>query len=283
MSKRIVSSVNIFHYADYRQFLKDWYWAAKKSRGSFSFRTFSRKAGFKSTNILKLVMDGERNLTEESLNRFAKAFDLNKQEHEFFKNLVLFNQAQTPEAKDQYHQVLLRSRKYSQLGPIAKHQFDYYSAWYHPVVRELAVSKKCDGTPESIAREIFPAVTSQQVEKSLELLQILGFIERTSDGGWKQSHTLISTGAEVPAQVIFTYHKAILRVTHDVFEGIPAGRRDISSMTLGITKKHLTKLKKKIQEFRQEVLKLVATDSEPEEVVQLNIQLIPFTREEDVR
>src|SRR5437868_5269216 len=124
------SKISVFHYLDYRQYLRDWYHDAKSSRGSFSYRSFSKKAGFQSTNFLKLVMDGDRNLTEESLSKFALALKLNKQEQEFFRNLVFFNQAKTHEQKNQYYAKLLQSKKYSELKPIEKNQFEYYSTWF---------------------------------------------------------------------------------------------------------------------------------------------------------
>ncbi len=45
----------------------------------FSYRVFSRLAGFKSSNIFKLVMDGDRNLTEESLKKFILGLSLTGQ------------------------------------------------------------------------------------------------------------------------------------------------------------------------------------------------------------
>ena len=62
--------------------------------------------------------------------------------------------------------------------------------------------------------------------------------------------------------------------------GIPAERRDVSSLTLGVVKSRLPQLKKMVQNFRQEVLKVVSEDENPEEVIQMNIQLFPLTREE---
>lgn len=276
---KVSSKVSVFHYQDYRKFLKDWYLEAKASRGSFSFRTFSKKAGFQSTNFLKLVMDGERNLTEESVAKFSLALKLNKQEQEFFRNLVFLNQAKTNEQKNLYYHRLLQSKKYSELKPIEKNQYEYYSTWYHPVIRELAVSKIYDGTSESIARQLFPEVTPGQVERSLHLLESLGFIEKTSKGTYRQSSTLVSTGAEISSLVIFNYHKLLLSLCGEVLDRASGARRDISTMTLGIAKGRIPQLKKKIQEFRQEILKLVADDNVPDEVVQLNIQLFPVTRD----
>ena len=53
----------VFDYLDYRAFLRDHY-LDKKQRQGLSFRGFSKRAGLKSPNYLKLVIDGQRNLTE---------------------------------------------------------------------------------------------------------------------------------------------------------------------------------------------------------------------------
>ena len=281
MMKPSENEVSVFHYLDYRKFLRDWYQHAKNSRGSYSFRSFSKKAGFQSTNFLKLVMDGDRNLTEESVAKFTLALKLNKQEQEFFRNLVFFNQAKTHEQKTFYYQKLLQSKKYSELKPIEKKQYEYYSTWYHPVIRELVISKGHDGSPESIMRQLEPEISITQVEHSLELLEKLGFIEKTKTGRYRQASSLISTGAEVSSLVIFNYHKLLLSLCQEVMEAAAPARRDVSTMTLGIAKGRISQLKKKIQEFRQEVLKLVGDDNEPDEVVQLNIQLFPLTKDPD--
>jgi len=279
--KKINDPISVFQYLEYRKFLRDWYDAAKATRASFSFRTFSKKAGFSSPNFLKLVMDGKRNLSEESLVKFALALKLNKQETEFFRNLVFFNQAKTHDQKDLYYHRLLQSKKYSQLKPIERNQYEYYSTWYHPAIRELAVSEGFDGSPASIATRLDPPVSVAQVERSLELLEELGFIEKIKDGKYRQQSTLVSTGAEVSSLVIFNYHKLLLDLCKQVMDHLPAARRDVSTLTLGVKKGRIPQLKKKLQEFRQDLLKLVAMDTSPEEVVQINIQLFPLTKAEE--
>ena len=271
------STIIIFRYLDYREFLRDWYAYAKKSRASVSFRSFSKKAGFQSTNFFKLVMEGKRNLTEESLNKFAEGLDLNKQEKEFFRNLVYFNQVKTHEEKNFYYQQLLRSRKYSELKPLEREQFEYYSNWYHPVLRELIASPDFDGTPEWLAGRVLPLITAEQAAKSLELLERLGFIRKTGPSKWVQSDLLISTGPEAASLMVTEYHKNLLQITRHALETIAPEKRDVSTMTLGVAKERLTEIKKKIQEFRQDILKLVSSDRHPETVVQLNIQMFPVT------
>ncbi|MBI4411388.1 MAG: TIGR02147 family protein [Deltaproteobacteria bacterium] len=276
--QRGAEKVNLFHYLDYRRYLKDRYIGAKKGRGSFSFRTFSKRAGFSSPNFFKLVMDGNRNLTEDSLSKFVVGLGLNKQEGEFFRNLVFFNQAHDEEKKALYYRRLIQSRKFNQLKPIEKNQYEYCSTWYYPVVRELIASSSFDGTPEWLAGHIYPPITEAAAKKSLEVLENLGFIAKMSDKTWKQTNPIVSTGAEVTSLALFQYHLNMLDLTKDVMQKIPAPLRDISSMTLGVKKERVQELKNKIRDFRQDVLKLVSVDSDPEEVVQLNMQLFPVSR-----
>lgn len=272
-----VSIVNPFVYTDYREFLRDWYKKAK-AECHFSFRVFSKRAGFTSPNFFKLVMDGERNLTEESLGKFVQGLGLNKQESEFFRNLVFFTQAKNHEERDHFYRLLLQSRKYNELKPIEKHQYEYCAEWYHAVIRELVTSPESDGTPEWIAEKLFPHVSVDEVRRSINLLARLGFIERREDGGWMQTTSILSTGAEVASVALLNYHKRLLDLAKEILESAPASQRDISSLTLGIPEDAVPMLKKKIQEFRQEILKLVSTAGETKDVVQLNIQLLPVTR-----
>lgn len=217
-------------------------------------------------------------MTEESLPTFMKGLKLNKQEQEFFRNLVFFNQAKNHDQKDFHYQRLIQSRKFNQLKPIDKDHYEYCSNWYHPVVRELVVSKKFDGTPEWIVGRINPQITAVQAEKSIELLERLGFIEKVGEGKWRQSSPLISTGPEVASLALLNYHLNLLDLTKNQLASIPAEKRDVSALTLGITEEHLPNLKKMIQEFRKEVLKYVSLDTHPDAVIQLNIQMYPLTR-----
>ena len=276
------SKVNIFKYQDYREFLRDWYLEAKKSRHSYSFRLFSKKAGFKTSNFMMLVMKGQRNLTEESLQKFIIGLGLNKQEQEFFRNLVFYNQAESHEDKNFYYQRLLQSKKFRQVKPIEKKQYDYYSAWYHPVIRELVVSKDFDGTPEWLSRRLSPPITLSQAEKSVKLLEDLGFIKKTAPNRWEQTSTIVSTGPELKSVVVHNYHKALLDLSKDVMDTLSINDRDTSALTLGVKRGRLPEIREKIREFRQEILKMVASDTEPEEVAQLHMQFFPVTKKEEV-
>jgi uncharacterized protein (TIGR02147 family) len=278
MKKNPDKKTDLFEYKDYRLYLKDWFAWVKAHRSSYSYRVFAAKAGFKTSNFLMLVMQGRRNLTEESIKKFSIALDHTVSEQEFFRGLVYFNQGKSHEDKNHYYQQLLQSKKYKQQRPIESRQYEYYSSWYHPVIREMVVSKDFDGTPESISKKISPAITPAQVTKSIALLESLGFIHKNSDGAWQQSSSILSTGPELTSLVVHNYHRVVLDLSKAVMDHVVMAERDFSSMTLGVAKERIVTLREKIRVFRKEVLQLVSNDTRPDEVVLLNMQFFPVTK-----
>jgi uncharacterized protein (TIGR02147 family) len=270
--------ISLFNYLDYRLFLRDWYDQQKATERHFSFRAFSKRAGFTSPNIFKLVMDGERGLTEESLVKFCKGLKFNKGEQEFFRSLVYFNQAKSHDKKNLYYQKLLSSRKFSELKPIAKGQYKFYATWYHPVIREMITAKDFDGSPQWLAKRIRPSLSVKQVQKSIELLESLGFIQKTKHGTWQQASPLLTTGHESAEVTLLNYHQSLLALAHHLLPQVDQEDRDVSALTLGVASKKVPALKNMIQDFRKKVLEFVSDDHHAEEVVQLSMQLLPLTR-----
>jgi uncharacterized protein (TIGR02147 family) len=265
---------------DYRKFLKDWY-AQKKKASGLTFREFSNRAGFTSPNFFKLVMDGDRSLTEDSLAKFIVGLGLNKQEARFFRELVFYNQAKTHETKNARYQNLIQSRPFQKLKPIDKNQYEFCSTWYHPVIRELVVSKGFDGTFEWLASRIRPGITPAQARKSVELMETLGLLRKDGNGKWIQSETTLTTGAESDELALLSYHRDVLDVAKEILKDRPPQERDVSALTLGVRRDKIPLLKEKMRQFRREILELAQDEAEPEDVVLLTMQLLPVTDRED--
>ena len=73
------------------------------------------------------------------------------------------------------------------------------------------------------------------------------------------------------------YHLNMLALTRQRLLELPADRRDISGLTLGIPKTELKRLKQFIADFRMQLLEMAGRCEASEEVVQLNIQMFPVT------
>jgi uncharacterized protein (TIGR02147 family) len=147
--------VSVYDFLDYRAYLRAYYEAAKRTRPSFSFRLFSKLAGLRSPNFLKLVIEGERNLGADSIARFAAALGLGGVDGEFFADLVAFGQAQTLAEKNRAFERIAASRRFRQARRIDGELFSYLSHWYNPAIRELAAHsdfrESRAGSPHSCA------------------------------------------------------------------------------------------------------------------------------------
>src|SRR5688500_12914713 len=86
---------DVYAHFDYRSLLRSFYEHKKARSRGFSYRSFARRAGLSSPNLLKRVIDGERNLTPEMAERFARACGFEGEEASYFRELVAFNEAKT--------------------------------------------------------------------------------------------------------------------------------------------------------------------------------------------
>jgi hypothetical protein len=111
----VEAEIDVFAYLDYRAFLRDYYRARKAAGRGFSYRSFSRRAELKSPNYLKLVMDGDRNLSADMAKRFATACGLRGDAQRYFIDLVAFGQAQAVAERSAQHARLMAYERFSNL------------------------------------------------------------------------------------------------------------------------------------------------------------------------
>ncbi len=267
----------VYKYFDYRVFLKDMFQFRKLKNKIFSYRYFSSKSGFSSPNFLKLVIDEKRNLTNSSIAKVAKGFGLKKQEREFFENLVFMNQATVHDEKNHYYKKMMSMRGYTEIHKIDKDSYNYFSKWYYPVIREVITFNSHFQSPEKIARLLFPKITAKEAERAIKLLSELGLIKQNQDGHWEQSNQAISTGSEVKSLVVGNYHREMIKLASESIDRHPAGKRDISALTLSVKEKKISEIKARIESFRKELMDLACQDENPDQVIQINIQAFPLT------
>jgi len=271
-------AIDVFGYLDYRAFLRDLYNARKaKSRG-FSYRSFSRKAGLKSPNYLKLVIDGERNLSDEMAVRFAEACGLGEDEARYFTDLVAFNQATTLAERNKHYGRLTGYQRYRQAHRLDLAHAAYYSAWYMPAIRELAARSDFREDPSWIAEQLVPQISRLEAERSLQILIELKMLARDDAGKLRQVDVLLSTGPETRGLHIAAYHRGMMQRAMESIDLVPPSERDISSLTICLGANGLRSFKERVQRFRRELLELSALEDDPEQVVQMNFQLFPLSK-----
>ncbi|MBF0492120.1 MAG: TIGR02147 family protein [Deltaproteobacteria bacterium] len=267
----------VFQYLDYREFLKERFAYLKKHKRNVTHRALSTKAGFTSPNFLKLVMDGKRNLTEDSLCKVCKAFDLNEKECAFFKALVNFNQAKDFQSKEEAYQKLRQTRQDLPLQHLDHAQMEYLEAWHHVALREMVELKDFKEDPFWIQEKLGKEIKISDIKKSLALLETLGLLERNAEGKLRAKQRAISTGNEVASLAAFRFHQGMIEKAKEALQKTSAEERDISSLTLALSEEKFLEVKKRLQDFRKEILSLVQDEQAASTVYQLNFQLFNLT------
>jgi uncharacterized protein (TIGR02147 family) len=271
------SAPDVFGFLDYREFLRAHY-LYKKARGALSFRSFSRRAGLGSPNYLKLVMDGDRNLTAPMAGRFATALGLEPEAARYFRALVQFSQARDVEARNRAYARLKRLR-----GPRRAERLEaalerYHARWYLPAIRELVTSAAFREDAGWIARQLCPPIRTAQAQEALDTLLELGLLVRDKRGRLRQAEATVTTGPEVRSLHLANYHRTMIGLGQSALERFAGSERDISALTLCVGEAGLAKLKRSLQRMRRELLELAELETDPTQVVQLNLQLFPLSR-----
>lgn len=267
----------IFNYLDYREFLRDYYAEQKAVKPSFSYQWMADNAGFKSKSFIKLVIDGRKNLTTESLEKLNLVLKLAEKQFSYFKELIAYNQAPTHALKKYYFERLFRYRKRNPGRLVLQNQYDFYSKWYINTIRELVTFFDFKGDYEDLAKKVQPAISARQAKESVRLLLKLGLIKKTKNGV-VQTDPIITTGDEVASLAVQNFHLQNMVLAAESIDTCPSQERDISCLVLGLSKQGYEALKEETQAYRKRVLQIARDDSNLERVYHVAIGVFPTSR-----
>ncbi len=270
---------NIFLYTDYKKYLRDYYASQKRLSKNFSYRFFAAKSKV-SAGQLNDVIAGRRALTEKVMRKYAAAMGLNPKETGYFSLLLRFVNNRDPEGKQDDFSEIAKARKRSRLRPLDQEQYEFYSKWYHCAIRELITLPDFQDDPEWIASRIIPRITSTQAKASLELLAHLELIRRDARGKWVQCDAIITSESDVKSLAMRAYNGEMLRLARESIDRFPLETREVSTLTLGVSPACYQDLKRRIREFKLELLNAVIEDSSPSRMIcQMNFQLFPLAED----
>lgn len=278
MASKSTKSVEIYHFFDYREYLNAFYLARKKSEERFSHRLFSREAGIASPNYLLRVLSGERALGTAYIKKFCTALHLTPGECRYFSTLVQFNTETEVAKKETLLRTLLALRYRRGVYRIDDKKIKFFSKWYYPVIRELVTILQCNNDYNLLARNCVPRITSRQAANAVTYLLKTGFLKKNGDGKYIRTNPVISSGDEVKSTVLRNYHRQTLNQSIEALDSIELENRDISSLTLSVSKKTFLAMKKEIQDFRKRLLVMAQEDEHPEMVCLAGFQLFPRSK-----
>ncbi len=273
---------SVFKYQDFRKFLGDYYEIKKEIDPSFSYQNFSRKVGFTSKSFVFNVINGKKNLSRASVVKVCGAINLTKTEAAYFENLVYFNQSKSFSERNHYFEKLnsgpLTTSEASSARKIQKDQYEFYSNWYHVVIRSLIDLFPDVVDYQTLGRMVFPSIRPKQTQKSIELLLRLGLIIKDGKGKYKTVDKNLTTGEEVQSFAVQHFHLETMKLAETAIKTLSKDKRNISGLTLGISNEGYHDICEIIYECQKKIMDIANKDKKSDKVYQLNFHFFPVSK-----
>ena len=265
----------IVEYSDFRQYMLDYY-EERKRRSVFSWREFSKIAGFTSSSYMKVVCDGKSKLSRIGVERTGAAMGLVGFEMEYFRAMVEFGQAATEEKKKAAYENMLAIAKVHKVRVLEGDLFEFYDSWQNPVVRELAPLMP-GATPGEIAKKCYPEMTAAEVQQSLNFLTKAGLLKKAGDSSFVQAETSITGTPDATRLALRGMHRQMSKLATPALD-LPVEQRNFSGVTMGVSRESYERIVKVLDECRRQIIAIAADDKNIDQVYRLNLQLFPLTK-----
>ena len=272
-----MGTVSIYDYSDFRKFLEDWQALEQSRDSSMNKSEISRRLGLPRTRSYFTDVLGGKKVTATFLDRFASILNLTKDETGFFRALVAFNQASSPEERETTFDTLV-SLDRSPRSQLPKEQFAYYRHWWVGAVRAVLSIKDHAEDWTRLAKEIRPAITPVQAKNAVEFLVATELVERV-DGYWKPKVNALTSGDAIQDEVVLQLQLQQFQLARSAIMTDFGCEKDVTTNTLSVSATGLASILRKIASFRSEILSIVHKDEHsPDRVYQLCLAFFPLSR-----
>lgn len=265
----------IVEYTDYRKYIRDYYEERKRS-SVFSWQKFAQDAGFSSAVFLQYVCEGKKNLSVGSAGSVANAMGLVGFEYEYFVLMVSYAHAKGDEAKRAAFEERCALANAHKVRVLGDEEFKYFKSWKNSVIRELA--PHMPGTkPLEIAHACKPKISAAEVSETLDFLVKSGLLKKDKNGNYHQTDKSVSMGSVDAVPVAARDLQRQMGEFAVKAINLPLSERDMSGVTMGITRQAYERIRKEIADFRRRVVEIASEEDETEQVYRLNLQLFPLS------
>lgn len=252
----------------------------KNNSKPYNFNIFAKDLGFSGTNIIHQIINKHRNLSQKSALKIILALKLDRKEKKYLLALVEYGNAKTNK-KQEFFENLLNIKKGVVSSELDRDMLEYFSSWYHPVIREMVGLDRFRSDLSWISKNIVPNISQEKVEESIDLLKRLKFIVYDEEKQkYVQTQERISTGTKVKGMGLLSYHQQMLDMSKKSLIQTKAKRRNLNAITVKCSEQVAQQLKAKINMFLLELLDTAEVSENKDQIYQINMQLFPFTENE---
>jgi uncharacterized protein (TIGR02147 family) len=280
-----VATPDVLEYAEYRKYLSDWFDAKKAEQPKLSHRWVMRRVGSRDPSVLISIVSGRRPLAADRLDAFVDMLELDGVRAEYFRALVAFGEAQTPQAASAAWTTLAELRFEENVRGIRADELEFLSTWYIPATHELARNPAFQGTAAWVAAHLEPAITEDEAQRALDVCARLGYLVE-ADGGLRYAQISAVTAPMVRKLASWPYHRDGLALADRGLQKIRAGadRHFIAGTvflggTFAVHESRLPELRRAVFDL---LTRLGATtdawEDTPDRVLQVEVSMVPVGR-----
>lgn len=278
----ISATINVTEFMEYQEYLMALYQEGKKQISPYSYLRFAEDLGFAPSNVIRLVIARKRKLSEKSARTIAGQLGLKHSMRQYFLDLVRFNNLPGKEQKSELFLKVLEKKHAASDNENDRALITYFSDWTYPVVRELATLSGFQTDSDWLVNRLYPQMSKDDLMRSLDFLVrqgLLNFDQSTgayavSDG----SAQILSQDAVSRSLSVLSFHQQMLDLAKQLLLVVPKELREYNSLTLRLRPAQWKEL---VGDIRKLCASALAREEAPEDddmVVQLNMQLFPFTK-----
>ena len=273
-----MENISVCSYSSYRAFLLAHAQGQKEQNRRWTYGSWAKKLGLKSTSSITKIVKGERHPGPDITDRLVRYFRFAPKEESYFHDLVSLQKVQN----DPRFAVLLME-KMGKEHPDGKirllddKEFFVISHWYVLAIREMVRMNEFCEEPSWIAKRFLPKLTAREVKEAIAALEQTGLVKRDRQGKLAVSEGRVHSGNEVASEGIKRYHTQMLDNAKSALRQVPVDQREMTASTLVISSEKLPEAKQLIREFKSKFARLLE-DVSGDRVYQMQIQLFPLTK-----
>ncbi len=269
------TKTSVYEFTQYRSFLQ----SLTKGDRALTIEQIAQSTNVGSARLMRMVLQGKRNLTVSNLHAVATFLKLSFDERQYFETLVHGNQAELASTKKYYQEVAASLRKKKpQSSSVRTKGLDFLTELYTPAVTLLMHQKKMSEslfieTAKSLGIEI------NKVKSAFQIALDNGMIKKNEDDELCMTSThLVLTDTKLYTHAIQEYLERHLKLADQALKTQYDKQGKFFSNTLSLRSDAYDIFVSKLRNFFEEISAF--SDRNPgSDIFQINLQAFKLNKD----
>jgi len=249
----------VFDYLDYRKYVLDYRLVRSKTDTGFTHYYICHRLGMKnSRGYFNNITSGRKNISSETTEKLIILFELSSDEANYLRVLVNYNQAQNSDRKEYWFDQLVKMNN-APKKIIPEDCYEYFTTWYHPVIREKLEDFKLKDDFAELASLLIPPISFQEARESVKLLERLQLIKKDASGYYRVVEKAVATDPNARRTLIEQYQLGTLDRARERIVSSPDEHKT-ATLTFALSSQAFKRVLVQIDQVKKAILSIAHED-----------------------